>query len=88
VSDKIDQRLMIVVNAFKQAIESGVSPGLSVNRHPNAFFLFVNGEIDLKRAAETALQRVDAYDESVRLAQEVADAAARKAASVANDPGA
>jgi hypothetical protein len=62
MSDKIDQRLITVVNAIKQAIETGVSPGLSVNRHPNMFFLHVNGEIDLKRIAELALQRLDTYD--------------------------
>lgn len=73
MADKIDQRIMILVNAFKQSIERGVSPGLSVNQHPNAFFLFVNGEIDLKRAAETALERLDAYDASVR-AKEQAEA--------------
>lgn len=57
----IDQRLMVVVNAFKQAIQTGMSPGLSVNTHPNVFFLHVNGEIDLKRAAELALERLDNY---------------------------
>lgn len=73
---KIDQRLMTVVNAIRQAIETGVSPGLSVNRHPNAFFLHVNGEIDLKRMAETALQRLDQYQEAVDLhrAKEMASA--------------
>lgn len=62
MSNQIDQRLVVVVNAIKQAIQTGVSPGLSVNTHPNAFFLHVNGEIDLKRAAELALIRLDAYD--------------------------
>lgn len=57
----IDQRLMTVVNALKQAIQTSASPGLSVNTHPNAFFLHVNGEIDLKRAAELALERLDSY---------------------------
>lgn len=78
MTDKIDQRIMILVNAFKQSIERGVSPGLSVNQHPNAFFLFVNGEIDLKRAAETALERLDAYDASVR---KVVEAAAQRPAA-------
>lgn len=77
----IDQRLMTVVNAFKQAIQTGVSPGLSVNTHPNAFFLHVNGEIDLKRAAELALERLDAYDDRVK-----ADAARAYVAAAANDP--
>lgn len=75
MSDKIDQRLMTVVNALKQAIEMGVSPGLSVNRHPNAFFLHVNGEIDLKRMAETALARLDAYQEQIAQAQAKIDEA-------------
>lgn len=65
----IDQRLMVVVNAIKQAIQTSASPGLSVNTHPNAFFLHVNGEIDLKRAAELALERLDRYAEAECLAQ-------------------
>ena len=78
MTEKIDQRLITVVNAIKQAIQTGVSPGLSVNTHPNMFFLHVNGEIDLKRAAELALQRLDAYDEAMRLALEAKAAAEAK----------
>jgi hypothetical protein len=66
MSSTIDQRLITVVNAIKQAIQSGTSPGLSVNTHPNPFFVHVIGEIDLKRAAEIALERLDAFDERVR----------------------
>lgn len=82
MSDKIDQRLITVVNAIKQAIETGVSPGLSVNRHPNLFFLHVMGEIDLKRAAENVLQRLDSYDAHLR--EQAAKVAA--ATPAASDP--
>lgn len=61
MSDKIDQRVMVIVNAFKQSVQTSVSPGLSVNTHPNAFFLHVNGEIDFLKAAELALHRLDQY---------------------------
>jgi hypothetical protein len=72
----IDQRLMIVVSAIKQSIQMGTSPGLSVNTHPNPFFLHVSGEIDLKAMAERVLERVGAYDEraSLQRAKEMAAA--------------
>lgn len=82
MSDKINQRLITVVNAIKQAIETSVSPGLSVNRLPNAFFIHVIGEIDLKRAAERVLERLDAYDAQVRAHLDASDAQAAELEAV------
>ena len=62
----IDAKLMTVVQAIKQSIETSGTPGLSVNGHPNPFFLNVNGALDLQRAAELVLTRLAEYDERIR----------------------
>lgn len=61
-SGQVDAKLMTIVRAIKQSIETSNTPGLSVNAHPNAFFLNVNGAVDLKRAAEQVLQSLGEYD--------------------------
>jgi hypothetical protein len=68
----VDAKLMAVVAAIKQSIETSGTPGLSVNNHPNPFLLNVIGSIDLQRAAEHVLARLEAYDENVK-AKFVAD---------------
>ena len=40
---EVNAKLMTVVSAIRQSIETSGSPGLSVNNHPNAFFLNVIG---------------------------------------------
>lgn len=72
----VDARIMLVVNAFKQAIQTSAQPGLAVNSHPNPFFLNVTGAIDLQTAAQYALDRIDQYEEAQRerAAKAVADA--------------
>jgi hypothetical protein len=62
----VDAKLMTVVAAIKQSIETSAVPGLSVNAHPNPFLLNVIGAIDLQRAAEHVLARLEAYDASVK----------------------
>jgi hypothetical protein len=62
----VDAKLMAVVAAIKQSIETSGTPGLSVNGNPNPFFLNVIGAIDLQRAAEHVLARLEAYDEQVK----------------------
>lgn len=62
----VDAKLMTVVAAIKQSIETSGTPGLSVNGHPNPLFLNVIGAIDLSRAAQHVLARLEAYDESVK----------------------
>jgi hypothetical protein len=63
---EVNAKMMVVVSAIKQSIETSNSPGLSVNTHPNAFFLSVNGAIDLAKAAELVLARLEGYDASMR----------------------
>jgi hypothetical protein len=55
----IDSRTILVVSAIRQSIEMGAGPGLSVNRHANHFMVNVIGEIDLLKAAELVLKRLD-----------------------------
>lgn len=62
----IDQKVVEVVNAIRQAIETNPHAGLSVNSHPNQYFLNVIGALDLKRIAETVLARIESYDASVK----------------------
>lgn len=76
----IDGRLMAAVGALRQSIEMNGGPASSVNRHPNAFFLNVIGEVDLLKAAELILRRVGEYDEHHAKDAE----AARKASAAAS----
>lgn len=58
----ITQRTLVAVSALRQSIETNSGPASSVNRHPNQFFLNLIGEMDLLKAAELMLRRVDDYD--------------------------
>lgn len=58
----VDAKLITVVQAIKQSIEQSSGPGVSVNSHPNPFFLNVNGALDLKHAATLILQRLEEYE--------------------------
>lgn len=58
----VDAKLITVVQAIKQSIETAAGPGVSVNSHPNPFFLNVNGALDLKHAAMLILQRLEEYE--------------------------
>lgn len=58
----VDAKLITVVQAIKQSIETAAGPGVSVNSHPNPFFLNVNGALDLKHAAMLILQRLEDYE--------------------------
>lgn len=55
----MDTRLLTVIGAIRQEIQQSVEPGLSVNSHPNPFFLSVIGSLDLRKIAERVLQRLD-----------------------------
>jgi len=61
---EVTAREVAVVSALKHAIVTSGSPGLSVNTHPNAFFLNVIGEVDLLKAARAALAAVDRFDKA------------------------
>jgi hypothetical protein len=66
MTSQTDARLIVVISALKQSIELGAGPGLSVNQHPNRFFVNVIGEIDMLRAAERILERLDGHDAAVK----------------------
>lgn len=81
----VDAKLITVVSAIKQSIETAAGPGVSVNSHPNPFFLNVNGALDLKHAATLILQRLEEFEAAAaaRIAKaiRVAEAEAAKIAS-------
>lgn len=62
----VDAKLVTVVQAIKQSIETSAGPGVSVNSHPNPFFLNVNGALDLKHAATLILQRLEEYEAAIK----------------------
>lgn len=62
----VDAKVMTIVGAIKQSIETSGSPGLSVNSHPNPFFIQVMGAIDLRKAAELVIARLEKYEEGVK----------------------
>jgi len=73
---EVTARAMTIVRALKHAIVTSTAPGLSVNTHPNAFFLNVIGEVDLLKAAQFALVELDRFDKDAaeRAAKEQANA--------------
>jgi hypothetical protein len=62
----VDAKIMTVVSAIKQSLQTSGGPGSSVNSHPNPFFLNVTGEINLKHAAELIIQRVEEYEAALK----------------------
>jgi len=78
----VDAKIMTVVSAIKQSLQSACGPGSSVNTHPNPFFLNVAGEINLKHAAELIIARLEEYEEAMKKRIE----AALKKAEPASDP--
>lgn len=62
----VDAKVMTVVSAIKQSLQTSAGPGSSINSHPNPFFLNVTGEINLKHAAELIIQRLEEYEVAVK----------------------
>jgi len=82
----VDAKVMTVVSAIKQSIEHSAGPGVSVNSHPNPFFINVNGAIDLKNAAVLILQRLEEHEAAVKARIEAAiKRAEAEAAKVVDD---
>jgi hypothetical protein len=63
----VDAKVMTIVSAIKQSLQSSCGPGSSVNNHPNPFFLNVNGEVDLKHAATLIITRLEEYDAALKV---------------------
>jgi hypothetical protein len=61
-----DPKVIAVAMAIKQSFEQNAGAGSSINSHPNAFFLNVNGAVDLYKAAEVALKRAESYEENFK----------------------
>ena len=80
----IDAKVMTVVAAIKQSLQMSGSPGSSVNTHPNPFFINVQGEVNLKHAAELVIQRLGEYDvhRALQIAREAREEAAEERAKV------
>ena len=74
MSSQIDGKIMCVVAALRHGISTLPTPGLSVNIHPNPFFMHVIGELDLKHVAERVLKNLEQYYETEKKRAE-ADAA-------------
>jgi hypothetical protein len=60
----VDAKLMCVVAALRHGIQTLNSPGLSINTHPNPFFLHVIGELDLKHIAERVIKNTEEFAKS------------------------
>jgi hypothetical protein len=78
----VDAKIMTVVSAIKQSLQTSGGPGSSVNSHPNPFFLNVTGEMNLKHMAELVITRLEEYEEAIRIKIEksIKEAEARAAA--------
>jgi hypothetical protein len=68
----VDAKVMTVVSAIKQSLQTAGGPGSSVNSHPNPFFINVTGEVNLKHAAELIIQRVEEYEAALKAKIEAA----------------
>jgi cell shape-determining protein MreC len=62
----VDAKIMTVISAIKQSLQTAGGPGSSVNSHPNPFFINVTGEVNLKHAAELIIQRVEEYEAALK----------------------
>jgi hypothetical protein len=80
----VDAKVMTVVSAIKQSLQTSGGPGSSVNSHPNPFFLNVTGEIDLKHAATLILTRLEDYETAAKakIEKSIKEAEARVAMEV------
>jgi hypothetical protein len=80
----VDAKIMTVVSAIKQSLQTSGGPGSSVNSHPNPFFINVTGEVNLKHAAELVITRIEEYEAalSLKIAKSIREAEARVAMEV------
>lgn len=74
VNEPVNAKTMAVVQALRHGITTLNSPGLSINNHPNPFFIHVIGELDLKHIAERVLKNLEQFYETEKKRTE-ADAA-------------
>ena len=79
----VDAKIMTVVSALKQSLQTSAGPGSSINSHPNPFFLNVTGEMNLKHAAELVIARLEEYEAMIKAKIEKEVKAAHEAAAKA-----
>lgn len=63
----VDAKIMTVVSAIKQSLQTSAGPGSSINSHPNPFYLNVTGEMNLKHAAELIIARLEEYEAALKI---------------------
>jgi hypothetical protein len=68
----VDAKVITVVSAIKQSLQTASGPGSSVNTHPNPFFLNVTGEINLKHMAELVIANLESYEAAIQSAHQAA----------------
>jgi hypothetical protein len=85
----VDAKIMTVVSAIKQSLQTSAGPGSSINTHPNPFFLNVTGEMNLKHAAELIVSRLEEYEAALKakIEKSMKDAAAKLATEAAERIG-
>ncbi len=62
----VDAKVMTVVSAIRQSLQTSAGPGSAVNSHPNPFFLNVSGEMNLKHAAELIITRLEEFEAAIK----------------------
>jgi len=62
----VDAKIMTVISAIKQSLQTSAGPGSSINSHPNPFFINVTGEVNLKHAAELIITRLEEYEAALK----------------------
>lgn len=74
----VDAKIMTVVAAIKQSLQTSAGPGSAVNSHPNPFFLNVSGEMNLKHAAELIIARLEEFEAAMAKVKAKIEAEATK----------
>ena len=79
MSNTISDEEMTVLSAIRQSFEANAGPGSAVNANPNPFYIGLNGQFDLLRAAKAVVERMAALHETkakafaAQVAKEAAD---------------
>jgi hypothetical protein len=84
----VDAKIMTVVSAIKQSLQTSAGPGSSINSHPNPFFINVTGEVNLKHAAELIIERLESYEAALKqkIEKSIKEAIAANPSAEVNPP--
>jgi hypothetical protein len=81
MANSISDEEMAVLGAIRQSFEMSAGAGSAVNANPNPFYIGLNGQFDLLRAAKAVVERLAALHEvkakafAAQVAKEAADLA-------------